>query len=130
MALQQTFNQFSILGQTKWQRGLELYQNLRQGFRLSQQMRIAPHPLILLPQATFLYSHQMNWPSCSLAMCPMTFPQPLPTSQKVKRPLSYYSFIVQVQLVKNYPYNLNSLGRPRWGICSIPPGILRIKIRG
>ena len=59
--------------------------------------------------------------SCSLAMCPITFPQPLPTSQKVKRPLSYYSFIVQVQLVKNYPYNLNSLGRPPLGNLFDPP---------
>ena len=65
--------------------------------------------------------------SCSLAMSPITFPRPLPTSRSVKRPLSYYSFIVQVQLVKNYPYNLNSYGRR---ICSIPPGILRIKISG
>ena len=99
--------------------------------RLSQQNRIAPHSLILLSQATFLYSHQMNWPSCSLAMSPITFPQPLPTSQSEwKDPSLIIVSLYRYSLSKTTPITWTPWADPRWGICSIPSIILRIKIRG
>ena len=132
MALQQTFNQFSVfnsdffgggakeLARTFWDRrnGSEVWYFTKIFYKaLGSPNRTESHPF-LLSSCPWLYSSTLTRWIGLLFTCnesnylSTTSPH---FTKWVKRPLSYYSFIVQVQLVKNYPYNLNSLGRPPLG---------------